>query len=89
MEQILTLHFIDGSKLAFDFPTQSMNAAARKIKLTDFMTAKHVVIEADGQVFVMPVANIKYIALSAPGVDSKTAGYVLPTHAIIGARIRP
>ena len=88
MDQILTLHFIDGSKLSFDFPKQSTNAAARKIKLTDFMTAKHVVIEAEGQVLIMPVANIKYIALSAPTIDKKGAAEALPRHAIVGARIR-
>jgi hypothetical protein len=88
MDQILTLHFIDGSKLAFDFPRQSANAAARKIKLTDFMTAKHVVVEAEGQVLIMPVANIKYIALSTPSIDKKGAAETLPRHAIVGARIR-
>jgi hypothetical protein len=88
MSQVLTLHFIDGTKLGFDFPRQAANVAARKMKLADFMSAKHVVIEADGQVYVMPVANIKYIALSAPGVDSKSAGYALPAHAIVGARVR-
>lgn len=86
MDRILTLHFIDGSKLAFDFPEQAPNAAARQLKLADFMTSKHVVIEAEGSVMIFPVANIKYMALSLP--DAKGTGGTLPKHAIKGARIR-
>ena len=86
MDRILTLHFIDGSKLQFDFPEQAPNAAARQIKLADFMTSKHVVVEAEGSVMIFPVANIKYMALSLP--DAKGAGGALPRHAIKGARIR-
>ena len=86
MDRILTLHFIDGSKLQFEFPEQAPNAAARQLKLADFMTSKHVVIEAEGSVMIFPVANIKYMALSLP--DTKGAGGALPKHAIKGARIR-
>ena len=86
MDRILTLHFIDGTKLAFDFPEQAPNAAARKLKVDDLMAAKHIVIEAEGSVMVFPVANIKYIALSVPTMGSK--GSALPRHAIVGARIR-
>ena len=45
MAQTLTLHFVDASKLSFEFPEQSANAAARQLKLADFMTSKHLVIE--------------------------------------------
>ena len=87
MERILTLHFIDGSKVSFEFGEQSPNAAARKLKLEDFMTSRHLVIEAEGSVMIFPVANIKYMALSLP-VLSKGAVAALPRHAIVGARIR-
>jgi hypothetical protein len=89
MDRIVTLHFIDGSKLAFDFPEQAANPAARQIKVADFMSAKHLVIEAEGTVMVFPVANIKYIAFSMPTLPRKGAAGALPRHAIVGARIRP
>jgi len=47
MDRILTLHFIDGSKLSFDFPVQTANATARQLKIADLLTSKHVVIEAE------------------------------------------
>jgi len=85
-DRTMTLYFIDGSKIAFEFPEQAPNAAAKQIKLTEFMTSKHVVIEAEGSVLMFPVENIKYIALNAfytsPG---KFPG--LPKHTITGARI--
>jgi len=88
MDRILTLHFIDGSKLSFEIPEQAPSAAARKLKLEDFMTSKHLVIEAEGSVMLFPVANIKYIALSLPTLGTKGTAAGLPRHAITGARIR-
>ncbi|MGZ5036293.1 MAG: hypothetical protein ACXWHB_09525 [Usitatibacter sp.] len=88
MDRILTLHFVDGTKLAFDFPEQSANPAARQLKLADFMTSQHLVIEAEGNVMMFPVANIKYIALSLPMLNVKGGPSGLPPHAIVGARVR-
>jgi hypothetical protein len=87
MERVLTLHFIDGSKLSFDFPEQSTNLAAKRLKLADMM-GKNLVIEAEGQVFVFPTSSIKYLALSIPMLGKKDAKAALPGHAILGARIR-
>jgi hypothetical protein len=89
MDRTLTLHFVDGSRLSFEFPEQSPSSAARQIKLADFMTSKHLVIEAEGTVMMFPVANIKYIALSGPTpARGKAGASSLPRHAIVGARIR-
>ena len=88
MDRILTLHFIDGSKLSFDFPEQGPNAASRKLKLEDFMASRHLVIEAEGQVMVFPVVNIKYMSFSLPVLNARGAAASLPRHAIVGARIR-
>lgn len=88
MERYLTLHFIDGSKLSFEFDEQTANVAARSLKLADFMTSKHLVIEAEGSVMVFPVANIKYLAFSVPTLNAKGAAAALAKHAITGARIR-
>ena len=88
MDRVLTLHFVDGSKLSFDFPEQAANAAARQIKMNELLAAKHLVIEAEGSVMLFPMANIKYIAFSLPMLPAKGAGAALPRHAILGARIR-
>ena len=87
MDRVLTLHFVDGSKLSFEFPQQSDSATARRLKLSDLMAGKHVVIEADSSVLVFPVANIKYMALSSPLIARKDKAAMLPSHAIVGARI--
>jgi len=88
MERILTLHFIDGTKLAFDFDEQTANPAARSLKLADFMTSKHLVIEAEGSVLVFPVSSIKYMAFTTPTLNARGAAAALARHAITGARIR-
>jgi hypothetical protein len=89
MDRMLTLHFVDGSKLQFEFPEQASNPAARQVKLADFMTSKHLVVEAEGSVMIFPMDNIKYMALSMPTISTaKGAAGVLPKHAIVGARIR-
>ena len=87
MERILTLHFIDGSKLSLAFEEQGNNAA-RKLKVEKLMASKHLVVEAEGSVMIFPVANIKYMALSLPALNAKGTREALPSHAIIGARIR-
>jgi len=87
MDRIVTLHFVDGSKLAFDFPEQASNAAGKHVKLADFMASKHLVIEAEGQLFVFPVTSVKYIAFSVPNVTKQALG-ALPRHALTGARLR-
>ena len=88
MDRVLTLHFVDGTKLAFDFPEQGANATARRLKIADLMKARSLVIEAEGSVLVFPVENIKYMAVSAPMLGKKDAAAALPAHAILGARIR-
>jgi hypothetical protein len=85
--RILTLHFIDGSKLSFEFAEQSANPAARQMKVADFMVSKHLVIEAEGTVMMFPVNNIKYMALSLPML-AKGSKAALPRHTIAGARVR-
>jgi hypothetical protein len=87
MDRIATLHFVDGSKLSFDFPEQTSNAAGKQLRLADFMTSRHLVIEAEGQLFVFPTTSIKYIAFSVPTVRKQALG-ALPRHAITGARVR-
>jgi hypothetical protein len=85
-DRTMTLHFNDGSKLVFEFAEQAPNAAARQIKLAEFMTSKHLVVEAEGSILIFPIGNIKYIALS--GYDASQGRISgLPKHTITGARI--
>jgi hypothetical protein len=88
MERALTLFFVDGTKLSFDFDEQTANPAARKMKLDDFMSSQHLIIEADGSVMLFPVANIKYMAFTTPLLDAKELATTLPRAAIMRARIR-
>ena len=88
MERALTLFFTDGTKLSFDFEVQAPNAMARKLKLEDFMTSQHLVIEADGSVFLFPVSNIKYMTFTSPLLDEREIAASLPRQAIVQARIR-
>jgi hypothetical protein len=85
-DRSMTLHFNDGTKLSFEFAEQAPNSAAKQIKLAEFLTSKHVVIEAEGSVMIFPVANIKYIALNAP-TAMPGRHPVMPKHAILGARL--
>jgi hypothetical protein len=86
-DRTMTLHFNDGTKLTFEFPEQVKSAAAKQIKLAEFMSSKNVVVEAEGQLMVFPMTSIKYIAFSSSG-PSLFKGTALPKQSIIHARIR-
>jgi len=87
LENTLTLHFNDGSKLSFDFPEQTANPAARQLKIADFLSSKHVLVEAEGSLMIFPIVNIKYIAITAPGAGGLgSKGMAFPKHVIRGAR---
>ena len=60
----LTLHFIDGTRMSFDFPEQSKGVAGKQLRLDSFRDSDHVLIEADGNLLMFPMANIKYLQLS-------------------------
>lgn len=86
-DRTMTLHFNDGSKMTFEFPEQAKSAAAKQIKLAEFMASKNVVMEVEGQVMVFPMTSIKYIAFHSPG-QNFFKGPALPRQSIISARIR-
>jgi hypothetical protein len=37
----ITVHFTDGSKVSFGFPNQAANAAARQIRLEEFLKSPY------------------------------------------------
>ena len=88
MDRILTLHFIDGTKLSLEFPEQTKLASAKQMKVADLLAARQLLIEAEGSLLVIPVANIKYMSVSIPSLPTKGPGSLLPRQTLLGARIR-
>jgi hypothetical protein len=73
---------MDGSKKLLEFPQQVADsdvAAAAKIKQA--LEARHLVIEADGALVVIPFENIKYL-------QAYPAPKKLPSNAIRGASFK-
>jgi hypothetical protein len=78
----MIIHFNDGSKKLLEFPTpvpdSDANLAAR---LKEALDARHLVLEADGALVVIPVESIKYL-------QSFPAPMKLPAYAIRGATFK-
>ena len=72
-KRALTVHFSDGSKLALDFPRQAGNEYAAAIKVDELLKKRHLLVEADGAMLVIPFENVKYLqvypAPNLPGMD--------------------
>lgn len=85
-DRVLTLHFIDGTKIAFDFPEQTPRAELRQFMMENLLTGHYVLVEADGSLLIFPVANIKYMQLTPPA-DILVKEIKLPIYAIRGATI--
>jgi hypothetical protein len=63
----MTIHYMDGSSMKIDFPVQAPNESAQVIKLREALAARHLIIEADGALLIVPFENVKYIqAYPAP-----------------------
>jgi hypothetical protein len=63
----MTIHYIDGSKMKLDFPIQAPNESAQVIKLKEALAARHLIVETDGALLIIPYENVKYIqAYPAP-----------------------
>ena len=57
----MTIHYMDGSSMKIDFPVQAPNESAQVIKLREALAARHLIIEADGALLIIPFENVKYI----------------------------
>lgn len=70
----MVIHFMDGTKVAYDFPQQveEQMVTSRMAKLLE---QQYVVIEADGAMCFYPVNNIKSIQLYP--IPSKLPDYVI------------
>ena len=78
----MVITFTDGSKKVLEFPQQmsdSDSTAALRIK--DALEARHIVLEAEGALVVIPFENVKYI-------QSYPAPKKLPPGVIKGASFK-
>ena len=72
----MIIHFMDGSKKVLEFPQQvADNDASASARLKDALDARHLVLEADGALLVIPFENIKYIQ-SYPAPKKLPAGVI-------------
>jgi hypothetical protein len=82
----LTITFMDGSKLSFGFPQQGMNAAAKQLKIEEFMKNPFLMVIADGTLMMFPVVNIKSIQMPLGKEDIEQVR--LPGHVIRNATLK-
>ena len=78
----LIIHFVDGSKKLLEFPQQVADAdSTMAARLKEALEARHLVIEADGALVIIPFENIRYL-------QAYPAPKKLPTYAIKGASFK-
>jgi hypothetical protein len=78
----MIIHFIDGSKKLLEFPQQVAEGdAASAAKLKEVLESRHLTLEAEGALVVIPLENVKYIQVSP-------APKKLPQGVIRGASFR-
>ncbi|HEV2432158.1 MAG TPA: hypothetical protein VGT43_11670 [Burkholderiales bacterium] len=82
----LTITFMDGSKISFGFPQQGLNAAAKQLKIEEFMKSPFLMVLADGTLMMFPVVNIK--STQIPVSKEEAEQVRLPAHAIRDATLK-
>ena len=81
-DRAMTIHFMDGTKVSFDFPAQRANEAARAIMIEEMLKSPYLMVETAGVLLVYPVANIKSVQIMVAAGHAKVA---TPKTAIRGA----
>ena len=72
----MIIHFIDGSKKVLEFPQQVADGdASASARIKDALEARHLVLEAEGALVVIPFENVKYIQ-SYPAPKKLPAGVI-------------
>ena len=71
----LTIHFVDGTKVAYDFPQQAEDNSTMSSKIESLLDKQFIVIEGDGAIHFYPVNNIKSLQLHP--VPQKLPDYVI------------
>jgi hypothetical protein len=57
----MVIHFMDGTKTAFDFPIQVKDPSTLISHLENILDKPYLMIESDGAVLMYPVNNIKSV----------------------------
>ena len=81
----LTINFMDGTKVSFNFPEQGTNSAGKQLRLEEFFKHPFLIVLADGVLTLFPVANIKSIQM--PMTERESEEIKLPSHVIRNATL--
>jgi hypothetical protein len=58
----MIIHFTDGSRKTLEFPQQiSDSDSTMALRVKDALEARHIVLEAEGALIVIPFDNVKYV----------------------------
>ena len=58
----MIIYFTDGTKKTLDFPQQLADTdSTAALRIKDALEARHLVIEAEGALIVIPFENVKYV----------------------------
>ena len=63
-KRYLTIHFTDGSKLSVTFPKQGEDFHQMANRVQKALDANKLAIEIDGELFVVPMSNVKYLQVN-------------------------
>lgn len=81
-KRFLTIHFTDGSKMSMTFPQQAQDAHQMASKIQKSLDANQLAVEVEGELFMIPKNNIKYLQVS-PTPE------IMPDSVIRGAVLEP
>jgi hypothetical protein len=76
------IHFMDGTSIVLDYTKQAgddPSTIASKVRKA--LDSDKLVVEADGSLLVIPMANIKYVAIT-PLPDALPAGVLRHAHIV-------
>jgi hypothetical protein len=58
----MIIHFTDGSRKTLEFPQQMADTdSTTALRIKDALDARHIVLEAEGALIVIPFDNVKYV----------------------------
>jgi hypothetical protein len=73
---ILTVHFMDGTKLSVRYPRLTgLDASSIAAAVKRALDAEKIVVEIDGDLLVIPMRNVKYFHLT-PAPDHIPQGVI-------------
>ena len=81
-KRTMIIHFNDGSQKRFEFPVPVADHDPNQaVRLEEALDARHLILETDGALTVIPIESIKYL-------QSFPAPKKLPAYAIRGVRLK-